>query len=378
MSHAGRPGTCLPALLAGLLLLTLAACSEKPAEKKAAPATLITVTEARTQPFEIIESTLGSLEAIQDPKVAAEIAGRIVRIAVRSGQPVRKGDLLAEIDATDVAQQHRADRAEVARLEALLAQQERLVARQHELLGKNFISRNALDDASAQRDALKNQLEATRARAGLSANNLKRARIVAPFDGVVEEQIAASGDYVKLGDPVFRLVSNAQLRAHLPFPESAAQRLKRGQKVKLTSPLQPGQLIEGEIDEIRPTLSETSRALDVIVRIDNAGSELRGGGSLNAAVVLGMREAAVMVPEQSLVLRPAGRVVYVIADGKAQQRIVEVGGKAAGMVEILGGLKSGETVALDGAGFLSDGAAVNVRERNQPAAPADKAAAGKP
>lgn len=368
----------MPAVLA---VLALAACSEKVAETKTAPPpTLITVTQAKTQPFEIVESTLGTLEAVHDPKIAAEVAGRIVRIAVRAGQAVRQGELLAEIDPADVAQQHRADRAEIARLQALLAQQERVVARQNELLGRNFISKNALDDASAQRDALKNQLDAARARAELSANNLQKTRIVAPFAGVVEEQIAAQGDYVKLGDPVLRLVSNAQLRAHLPFPESAAQRLKRGQKVKLGSPLQPGQVIEGEVDEIRPLLSETSRALDVIVRIDNPGAALKGGGSLNAAVILGVREAAVMVPEQSLVLRPAGRVVYVIAEGKARQRIVEAGGKAAGMVEILSGLQGGETLALDGAGFLSDGAAVTVHERHQAAAPAapDKAPAGKP
>lgn len=371
MSRAGRPSLLRIGL--ALTALALAGCSEKAPEKKAAPPTLITVTQAVTQPFEIVETTLGTLEAVQDPQIAAEIAGRIVRLAVRPGQAVKQGDLIAEIDPADAVQQHRADTADAARLEALLAQQERLVARQQELLGKNFISKNALDDAAAQRDALKSQLDAARARAALSAAGLKKTRIVAPFAGTVEEQIAAHGDYVKLGDPVVRLVSNARLRARLPFPESAAARLKPGQKVRLESPLQPGRAFESVIDEIRPTLAETSRALDVIVLLDAAGAGLKSGGSLNAAVVLGERAAAVMVPEQSVVLRPAGRVVYVVADGKAQQRVVEVGGKAAGMVEILAGLQGGETVALDGAGFLSDGAAVKLHQRT-----ADGNAAGKP
>lgn len=368
-----------PALAALAALLALAGCADKAPEQKSTPPTLITVTQAVAQPFEVVETTLGTLEAVQDPRVAAEVAGRVVRIAVRPGQAVRQGELLAEIDPADAAQQHRAEVAEVARLQALLAQQERLVARQRELLDRNFISKNALDDASAQRDALAGQRDAARARAALAEANLRKTRIVAPFDGVVEEQIAARGDYLKLGDPAFRLVSNAQLRARLPFPESAAPRLKPGQKVRLASPLQPGRIFEGVVDEIRPALTETSRALDVIVRIDNADAALRSGGSLDAAVVLGVRQAAVMVPEQSVVLRPAGRVVYAVADGRARQRVVEVGGRAAGMVEIRSGIADGETVALDGAGFLSDGAEVELRQRDGAAPPAPaRNAAGKP
>lgn len=366
----------------GLLALSLAvsACGDKAAEKKPGPpATLITVTQAREQALEIVETTLGSLEAVQDPRLAAEVAGRVLRIGVRAGETVRKGQLLAEIDPSDIAQQHKADRAEVARIEALLLQQERLVTRQNELVQKSFISKNAVDDASAQRDALKNQLEGARARAALSANGVQKTRIVAPFDGVVEEQIAAVGDYLKVGDPVFRLVSNARLRAHLPFPETAAQRLQRGQKVRLSSPLQPGKVFDGEVEDIRPTVTESSRAIDVIARIDNADGELKGGASVDAAVVIGVRDAAVMAPEQSVVLRPAGRVVYAIVDGKAEQRIVQTGGKQAGLVEIVSGLKAGETIALDGAGFLTQGAAVTVQERAaRPAASANDKKADAP
>ena len=362
--------------LAAAGLLSLSAC-QKAEEKKPSgpPPAQITVTQAKAMPLEVTERTLGTLEAVNDPKIAAEVAGRITKIAVRAGESVKKGQLLAELDPLDAAQQASADRGELARVEALLAQQNRLVQRQNELVQKNFISKNALDDATAQRDALKGLLEAARGKAALSANNLKKTRVVAPFDGVVEEQVASVGDYIKLGDPMFRLVSNAVLRAHLPFPESAAQRLKRGQPVQLASPLLPGKVVKGEVEDIRPTLTETSRAVDVIARVEPT-PELRGGGSVDAAVVIGQKDAAVMVPEQSVVLRPAGKVVYAIVEGKAQQRIVEAGTKQAGMVEIIKGVQAGETVALDGAGFLSNGANVAVQERNKPGGqkPAEKPA----
>lgn len=351
------------AVLAGLAL-ALAACSDKPPEKKSGPPpTLITTTQAKAVPLEIVETTLGALEAFKDPKIAAEISGRLTKLSVRAGEKVRQGQLIAEIDPSDIAQQHNADQADIRRLQALLAQQERLVTRQNELVQKSFISKNAVDDASAQRDALRSQLEAAQARAALSANNLRKTRVVAPFDGSIEKQIAAVGEYLKLGDPIVTLISNSRLRANLPFPETAAQRLKLGQTVRLKSPLLPDALIEGTIEDIRPTLTDGSRAIEVIARIENPGETLKGGGSVDAAVVIDVREAAVMVPEQSVVLRPAGKVVYAVVDGKAEQRLVQTGGKQAGLVEIVSGLKAGEVVALDGAGFLTNGAAVNVQDR---------------
>jgi RND family efflux transporter MFP subunit len=348
--------------------LALAAC-QKAEEKKSSgpPPTLITVTQARAGAMEITEETLGTLEALIDPKIGAEIAGKVVQVLASAGKAVRKGELLAVIDGADIALQHRADEADRKRAEALLVQQERVVERQQQLVQKGFISQNAADDARAQRDALRQQLAAAGARGDLSRRSQGKARILAPFDGVVETQIVSAGDYVKVGDPLFQLVSSRKLRAHLPFPESAAPRLKKGQAVILTSPQRPGSTFKGIVSEIKPSVSESGRALDVLVDIDNT-EDFRPGGTVNAAVVVAAREDAVLVPEQSVVLRPAGKVVYAIVDGKAVQHVVEVGAKRAGMVEILKGLPAGATVALDGAGFLTNNASVSVQERGKPAA----------
>lgn len=354
----------VPLLLAALVL---AACGDKPPEKKGAPPTLITTTLAQAVTLETSERTLGSLEAVLDPKVAAEVAGQVVQVAARGGMAVKKGQLLARIDPDDIRHQAQADSAEAARLNALLQQQERVVARQQELVEKNFISRNALDDATAQRDALKNQAAAARSRSEISRSAAQRTAVVAPFDGNVEVQIVSVGDYVKVGDPMFRLISNRRLRVNLPYPESIAPRIRLGMPVRLSSPLAPEVVIDGEVDDIRPTALEGSRAVEVIARIDNPGP-LRGGGSVDAQVITGSKPGAVVVPEQSVVLRPAGKVVYVIAGNAAQQRVVEVGAKQGGKIEIVKGLQGGETVALDGAGFLTHGAGVTVKGAAAPPA----------
>lgn len=351
-------------LLALTATAVLTACDSKPDEKKAAgpPPTLVTLTQARSGTLELTEDTLGTLESVLDPKVAAEVPGRVVALHVRTGNPVKKGQLLAQIDPTDAQIQARADEAEVKRLETLVAQQERVVQRQEQLVKRNFISQNALDDAIAQRNALREQIAVARARSDAGLRNVGKTRVVSPLDGFVEVQIASVGDYVKLGDPLFQLISNRKLRAHLPFPEAAAARLNKGLPVRITSPQIGGKVLNGVVTDIRPNIAEGARALDVIVDVENDGG-LRGGGTVNASVLIARKSDVVLVPEQSVVLRPAGRVAYVIGDGKAIQREVQVGATKGGMVEIVAGLKAGETVALDGAGFLTHGAPVQLRDQ---------------
>lgn len=327
--------------------------------KKGPPATVVTLTKAEVRTLEITEETIGSLEDVIDPRIAAEIAGRVVRVYADVGARVRRGQLLAEIDPVDVEIQSRSDRADAARLEALLAQQERIVERNTKLVENNFISRNALDDATAQRNALREQLISAKAKVDATGSALRKTRVVSPIDGQVEELVVATGDYVKLGDPLFRLVGVQKMRANLPFPESAAQRLKVGSTVTLTSPLMPGKVVNAKITDIRPTISSTSRAVNVIVAFDNDGS-FRGGGTVNAKVVTAIKQNVVVVPEQSVVLRPAGKVVYLFQDGRVAQQVVQTGINKDGLVEIMQGLQGGETLALDGAGFLTNGAAVQL------------------
>ena len=321
---------------------------------------LISATEVQPRTLEIYEDVVGSLENVMDPKIAAEVAGRVTQVLGFTGKKVKRGELLAEIDAQDFEIQSRGDRAEIGRLTTLLQQQERVVERQEKLVSQGFISRNAADDAIAQRNALREQLSAARARAEATGRSLTKSRVLAPIDGEIETQVVAPGDYVKLGDPLFTLVGMSRMRAHLLFPESAGTRIRPGLTVRLESPAAPGKAIETRIEDIKPTVNAGNRALDAIVRFEAADRAFRGGGSVNARVVIGVRRDALMVPEQSIVLRPAGKVVYVVRNQRVEQRVVETGLKQDGLQEVVKGLATGELIATDGAGFLSDGAAVTL------------------
>ena len=342
----------------------LAACNkpaEAPAKPNGPPPTLVSVTRAETRDMEILERTIGALEGLIDPTVGAEVPARVIQVLAHAGQSVKKGELIAVLDGREFDLQRREAVAEIKRIEALLANQGRLVERNQRLVQKNFISQNALDDVSTQQTALQEQLEAARARLAAVELSASKTRVYSPLDGRVEKQIVSVGDFVKVGDPLLQIIGTQRLRAHLPFPESVAAQLKPGQTVRLTTPTVPDDVFITTIREIKPLIGSTNRAADVIADVvDKAG--WYPGASVNAAVVLGQRPGAVVVPEQAVVLRPAGDVVYVIQNKTAAQRIVKVGLREQGMVEILEGLSVGETVAVDGASFLTDKAAVNVQQ----------------
>jgi RND family efflux transporter MFP subunit len=328
---------------------------------KGPQAVLITTAVVQPRTLEIYEEVVGTIENVIDPTVGAEVAGRVTRVAGFTGKKVAKGEVIAEIDAVDFQIQGRADQAEIGRLTSLLEQQEKVVERQTKLVGQGFISQNVVDDTVAQRNALRQQLAAARARAEATARSLSKSRVLAPVQGEIETQIVAVGDYVKVGDPLFRMVGVQELRVHLLLPEAAATRIKPGLKVRLSAPAAPEQVLEARIDEIKPTLGTANRALDAIVKISGVGTQFRGGGTVNARIVTSSLDAALMVPEQSVVLRPAGKVVYALDGNVARQRVVETGLRQDGLQQILKGVSAGEMVAADGAGFLTDGAAVTVR-----------------
>jgi RND family efflux transporter MFP subunit len=345
-----------------VLLATLlsAGCGKQEEPPRAAPAVLVTVTVAQARDVDIVEQSIGTVESLQNATIGAEVDGRVTGVPVNAGDAVKQGQVLAVIDAADLELRRRAAYAEVERVKALLVEQGLTVERNRQLLEKKFISDSVLDASIAQQTALREQQAGAEAQLSLAGRDLAKTSIVAPYAGRIGERIIAPGDYVKAGDPLFRLVSAEGLRVRLPFPESAMSRLEVGQPVTMTSPIAPDKPFEGRIEELRPTIGEMNRAVDAFVRLDST-SPWPAGASVNGRVVIDRRSNSVTVPELSVVVRPAGMVVYTIRDGKAAQNVVTVGVSRDGWVEILGGIKAGQQVIVDGAGFLSDGAAVNVK-----------------
>ena len=318
--------------------------------------TRVTVMAAQQSNVEDADTTIGRIDSISTPMIMAEVEGRLTRVLVDTGDKVEKQQLLAEVDEEPYRIAVQSARAEVARLKALIENQQRLVKRNEQIFKENFITETVLEDSQAQLKSLIEQSNAAKARLEETDRNLRLTRTISPLAGTIDQRLVSAGEYVKSGQALFKLVSQDVLTVDLPFPETMASRLKAGLEVSLSSPLAPDIKVSGVVREMRPALNAANRTIEAIVDVPNPGN-WRIGASILGTVIFERRES-VVVPETSVVERPEGVVVYVIEGNVAKMRKVKTGVKKDGMVEIRSGLNKGEQIAVKGAAYLTDNAPV--------------------
>ncbi len=295
---------------------------------------------------------VGSLKSVQGVMLRPEVSGRVSRIGFTEGQPVKRGQVLVQLDDT-------LQRAQLQQAEAQASIARTNLQRSRELLGQGFISQSAVDqNASA--------LEVTQAQVALAQAQLARMRVVAPFDGTAGLRAVDVGAYVKDGADLVNIEDLRALTVRFALPERTIDRLRHGQGVELTVDALPGRTFKATVQAIDSQIDANGRAVQVSARVDNAGAVLRPGMFARARVVFAVREAAVVVPEEALVPLGARQVLFKVVpgpDGKpvSQRLDAKVGLRLAGQVEILQGVKEGDTVVTAGHTRLLAAESVPVR-----------------
>jgi len=330
-------------------------------EQKQDNATPITVTRSISRPLDITIPVPGTLESASTPIIAAEIDGRIIQLNTVEGQLVSAGDTLAKID--DEAHLIALEKAEadVKRIEILIKNHRRTVKRFKGLVKRQSSAQSSLDKAETDLAAALAELIATKARAKDTRYKLSKTIVVSPISGKIQFRQVSVGDYVKTGNPMFQVVATDQLIARLSIAGTLTGHIKIGQAVKLKIGAQPI-IVEGQISRLPPMLNPSNSALEALVDFANPGDWQPGNGVLGI-ITLETRSKAILVPVLSLVRRPVGTIVYRIKNNRAIQQVVKTGKRDGDLIEITSGLNVNETIALDGAGFLTDGVAVDVRDK---------------
>lgn len=365
MLHLRLNKSVIRLVIASLIVLLFGACSSEDSTEASAmandTAVLISTHQAETTDLPIWLETVGQLHSLSAPTLAAEVEGRITMVTADTGDRIEVGQLLAETDTSTLLLQQQAAQAGLERLDVHIANGKRRVDRLAKLSAKNLSSQTQLDDATEQLEAFQADYKAAVAQLAIVDDSLRKSRVIAPVSGVIQSRFIATGDFVRRGQALFAITRPDQLQAWLPYPETVALQVKIGQPAKIYSPLTPGVFATGEITELQPTIGSGSRAVMAIVDLENPG-ELRPGATLSGKILVETRKQAVLVPNISVVRRPAGQVVYVINGDKAESRLVTTGHQQEALVEIITGLEGGETIATDGAAFLTDGAKVQIAE----------------
>ncbi|NJO15684.1 MAG: efflux RND transporter periplasmic adaptor subunit [Thioploca sp.] len=322
----------------------------------------VTVTQSIRRAVEVTVEVLGDLESLAQPTIAAEISGQVMAINVDEGNPVKQGQTLAELDAKPYQLALAREQAEQQRLQALIKNQELTLERYQNLVQKNASAQSELDKAKTDSAVLQAELAGVQVRLEEAQYNLSKTVITSPVTGTIQRRLVSVGDYLQPGTPLFQIVTTTPLRARLYFPETLAAQIHLSLPVKLTIPEQTKLPVKAAITALRPMLDTRNRALEALAEFDNPGN-WKPGYSIKAVVILERRPRAVMVPAGALVRRPAGTVVYRITHNHAKQQVVQTGQRDGEWIEILSGIAAGETIVLDGAGFLTDDVPVNVREK---------------
>lgn len=342
-----RPAPLIAALAAAVLSAACSSTRAAPAAEESAPVPVRSAPVTRgTLPVPV--RAAGTVHPKDERLLSFKVGGLVARIRVEAGDRIRRGQVLAELDATELS-------AGVRQAREGLAKAERDRDRARALAAEDVVARAVADDAETASQV---------ARAGAEAAefNLRRAVLTAPDDGWVEERMAEPGEVAAPGRPVLRVSGRGRgfvVRASLPDREVLG--LRRGQPATVTIDARPGAPIPGTISEIARSASRATGTYDVEVRLDPERSgELLGGLSAKLEIAREV-EVAAAVPLASLVEADGGRgAVFVVEKGRARRvpvRIAFLQGERAVLADALPGVSG---VVTDGAPNLADGAAVRL------------------
>ncbi|MDG5767355.1 efflux RND transporter periplasmic adaptor subunit [Balneolales bacterium ANBcel1] len=336
-----------------LLVLVLAACDQdNNANNNERSGREVVVEILKTEPitFEERVRVTGTVEALEDAIISAEVSGRVREIADR-GHVVREGAQIVRLDDRMV----RAS-LEMARANYELAQD--AFERQQPLLQDSIISTLTFNQARAQRDQARSQLEQ-------AEKQLSDSRIEAPFSGRIEERMVSAGELVNAGVPVVRLVNTAKVRINAGVPERYVNDIVEGAPALVHLRSYGGKELMSEIRYVGSVITPESRTFPVELVMDNREELLKPEMVVNLAITRKVWEDAVVVPRTALIRDEEGVQVFVIErDGDrvtAKARRVTPGVASGSLVVIDEGLDHHEEVVVIGQTNVSDGDRVRIQ-----------------
>ncbi|MFC3939717.1 MexH family multidrug efflux RND transporter periplasmic adaptor subunit [Pseudomonas gingeri NCPPB 3146 = LMG 5327] len=327
---------------------------------------------ASAQPWQNRLPSVGTLKALQGVNLSLEIAGTVKAVQFESGQKVKAGQPIVQLDS-DVE----SALLETAQADLGLAQLD--YGRGAQLVGSQAISRGEFDRLSAvlqKNKATVNQLKAA----------LAKKKIVAPFSGTIGIRQVDVGDYLASGTVIATLQDLSSLYVDFYVPEQFVPKLAVGQPLQLSVGAYAGENFPGSLSAINPKVDETTRNVLVRATLANPDGKLLPGMFANLQVLLPDPQSYVVIPESAVAYTLYGNSVYVVTQKKAEdgslekapdgqpvliaeRRFIETAERRDGLVKVIKGLKDGEQVVSGGQLKLDNGAHIAISaDKTAPAA----------
>lgn len=290
----------------------------------------------------------GSLASPEDSTIAAEAEGKLVGIKFDLGDRVRRGDVLARINPDEY--RFRMDQAEAQKQQA-----EANLRRIEQLAKTEMVAPAQLDDA-------RSQAAQSRAMADLAHKKFADTEVRAPFDGAVAKRSVMPGEYVKVGQALFQVVSLDPLKMTGEVPERFLPDVHQSDQVEAHVDAFSDRGFDGKVSRVSPAVNPQSRSFTIEALIGNKERLLRPGMFAKLQLHFAGQETAVVVPENALSAFAGVSRVFVIAGGAAHEKKVEIDQHLPdGTVAIKGELKPGDQVAVAGLARLAEGVPVVIK-----------------
>jgi len=320
------------------------------------PPATVSVATVSSESWTSSLSAVGTLTPIAGVSVSSEVAGKVKALHFNSGETVKEGDLLVELDSDT-------DRAELKGLEAEYQLARAQLQRREKMITKKFVSQADYDEHKAALLQTEAAMDAKRTR-------IQKKSIHAPFSGELGIRKISLGWYLKEGEEIVTLVQLDPINLDFTLPERNLRYLADQQEITATVQAYPGERFTGRIAALDPSVDHGSRSVNVRAKLDNRDKRLRPGMFVQVHIDLGKAQQVLTLPDTAITYNPYGNSVFLIQESETgltvQSRQVTTGQSREGRIEIIDGLKAGDRVVSAGQIKLRNGMPVVIDDEIAP------------
>jgi membrane fusion protein, multidrug efflux system len=326
----------------------------------APPPTAVTTVVVKPDKWPSTFNVIGTMAAVQGVTVSADLPGTVDKIHFESGQWVKQGDILVELDT-------RQEKAQLANMEAARDLAHINFGRMQQLVQQGVLAKSDYDTAISSQKVSDAQVAEVKA-------TIDRKIIRAPFSGILGIRQVNLGQYLSAGAAIVPLQSLDPIYANFGIPQQDAGQVKIGSIVRITSD-DLKKTVTGKVTAFDSVVNESTRNIQVQATLSNPGGKLRGGMFVQVDISTGADRQVMSVPATAINYAPYGDSVFIVGDMKdpkgntykgVRQQFVKVAGSRGDQVAIISGLNPGDEVVSSGVFKLRNGASIVINNKVQP------------
>lgn len=328
------------------------ACGRKAEDEDAKPAEVPTITAdtAQVKKTTIVDELVvrGTVAAVpnEDVRVSALVPGRVNSVTVAEGDTVKQDQVIAELDRRPLEDQRRQAAAAVEQAKAQVENARLNLQRNQQLFERGIAAGKEVEDAKKDMASAQAAVEQANAALNTADRQIERAQVRSPIAGQVVKRMVSVGEQVDgtAAQPIAEIANLDRVELAANVPASSLSRVKVGQTAAVTTDAYPGRAFNATVLAIAPAVDAATNAALVRIRITNADRLLKVGMFAEGHVQLDQHADALVVPSAALVRDQTGSAVYIVTGDTAQRTEVKVGLEKPDAIEILEGVKEGQTV----------------------------------